>query len=250
MDNMKLYAGTSGMVLPYKNQGFYPEIYQGKSRLEVYSHILNSLEVNSIFYKLPQPATIARWNEQVDEAFRFTFKLWKEVTHSPSLDFSRQNLMKYIEVITPAVEKAGCLLVQFPPSVSFRFFKKVDSLLQEIQDLSGGAWPLAVEFRNPGWYKDEVYELMDACKATMVYHDKRGSESPQPQLAADHIYLRFHGPSGDYKGSYDNNILHEYAGYIKNWLNTDKTVYIYFNNTMGGALANVQFIRDMVNKSV
>ena len=32
--------------------------------------------------------------------------------------------------------------------------------------------------------------------------------------ADDLVYLRFYGPSGNYKGSYSESFLHEYASYV------------------------------------
>lgn len=248
MNVEKLYIGTSGIVLPYKNQLAYPEALKGLSRLSVYSTIFNSLEVNSIFYKLPRPATIAQWSESVGEEFRFTFKLWKQITHSPRLDFNNTDLVKYFEVIAPAREKAGCLLVQFPASVKCGFIKKVGALLSDIQELNDGVWPVAVEFRSPCWYKDETYELLNQHHASMVYHDKWVSESPQPDLEADQVYLRFHGPRGDYKGSYDPGLLHEYGGYVMDWMHSGKSVFVYFNNTIGDALGNAQALRASIRE--
>ncbi|WP_114791163.1 DUF72 domain-containing protein [Niabella yanshanensis] len=250
MSAEKLYIGTSGIVLPYKNQLAYPEALKGLSRLSVYSTIFNSLEVNSIFYKLPRPATIAQWSESVGEAFRFTFKLWKQITHRPQLDFDKADLVKYFEVIAPAGEKAGCLLVQFPASVKCGFIKKLGALLSGIQQLNDGVWPVAVEFRSSCWYTDETYELLNQYNAAMVYHDKWGSESPQPNLDADHIYLRFHGPRGDYRDSYDPGLLYEYAEYVIDWMDAGKTVYIYFNNTMGDALNNAQVLRKFIKERI
>ncbi len=53
------------------------------------------------------------------------------------------------------------------------------------------------------------------------------------------IYLRFHGPTGNYRDSYSDAFLSEYATYIKEWLGDDKAVYVYFNNTMGDAFKNL-----------
>ncbi|MCH5718771.1 DUF72 domain-containing protein [Niabella hibiscisoli] len=248
MSRERLYMGTSGIVLPYRNQQAYPEALQGLSRLAVYGGIFNSLEVNSIFYKLPRPSTIGQWCESVPEEFRFTFKLWKQITHASALDFSKADLVKYFEVIAPAIEKAGCLLVQFPASVKCGFFKKVKALLSGLQQISKATWPLTVEFRSPCWYNDETYELLNNYNASMVYHDKWGSESPQPDLNADQIYLRFHGPNGDYKGSYDQFFLHEYAQYANDWLRLGKTVYIYFNNTVGDALNNAHTLKKFIRE--
>ncbi|MNU04703.1 hypothetical protein D3C72_2492280 [compost metagenome] len=51
--------------------------------------------------------------------------------------------------------------------------------------------------------------------------------------------MRFHGPEGNYKGSYEDSFLQEYSFYIKDWLDEGKEVYVYFNNTVGAALDNL-----------
>jgi uncharacterized protein YecE (DUF72 family) len=240
MNTQQLFLGTSGLVLPFKNRQEYPARFEGKSRLSVYGSLFNSIEVNSIFYKLPRPATIAQWSESVGNDFRFTFKLWKQITHSPQLNFVTSDLEKYFDVIAGAEQKPGCILIQFPASVKRPLFNKVASLLEAIGTLNNDRWPLAMEFRHPSWYAKPTYELLNEHNVTMVFHDKSGSQSPLTELDAAHIYLRFHGPDGNYKGSYDNGLLSEYAGYISDWLGDGKTVYVYFNNTMGAALENLR----------
>ncbi|MNI88001.1 hypothetical protein D3C73_1452560 [compost metagenome] len=58
--------------------------------------------------------------------------------------------------------------------------------------------------------------------------------------------MRFHGPEGDYKGSYEDAVLHEYSGYIKEWLAEEKEVYVYFNNTIGSAIANLRTLEEYI----
>jgi uncharacterized protein YecE (DUF72 family) len=57
--------------------------------------------------------------------------------------------------------------------------------------------------------------------------------------ADDLVYLRFYGPSGNYKGSYGESFLHEYASYVMERQQVGKSVY--FNNTAGSALQNLIF---------
>lgn len=240
MTQYQLYLGTSGLVLPYKNSQAYPPAFEGWSRLRVYATLFNSIEVNSIFYKLPKPSTVVQWSASVGDNFRFTFKLWKQITHNKSLHFNPSDIEKFFEVIDGARNKQGCVLVQFPASVRLALFGEVESLLESIQGANRRNWPIAVEFRHVSWYNESTYELLNACNAAMVFHDKAGSVSPHAVLDADHVYLRFHGPNGNYKGSYDQGLLFEYAGYIADWLKDGKSVYVYFNNTMGAALENLK----------
>jgi uncharacterized protein YecE (DUF72 family) len=48
------------------------------------------------------------------------------------------------------------------------------------------------------------------------------------------IFKRYHGPKGDYKGSYPASFLEDEAIEIKEWLDQGKDVYAYFNNTAEG----------------
>lgn len=240
MSRHSLFMGTSGLVLPYKNRQAYPEHFEGWSRLRIYGALFNSIEVNSIFYKLPKSSTVAQWASSVGDDFRFTFKLWKQITHNKALDFDAADIEKFFRAVEGASEHKGCILVQFPASVKPPLFRKLELMLSGIREANMDEWPLAVEFRDPGWYSEPAYELLNEYGAAMVYHDKAGSTSPQPGLDARHVYLRFHGPEGNYKGSYDQGLLYEYAGYIAEWLDAGKSVYVYFNNTMGAALDNLK----------
>ncbi|GGN03706.1 hypothetical protein GCM10010967_43160 [Dyadobacter beijingensis] len=246
MQTSGVYIGTSGILLPFKNQAHYPPEFEGKSRLEVYAHLFNSLEVNSTFYKLPRTETVARWSASVPEAFRFTFKLWKQLTHNPGLSFDRADVKAFADVVRAAGNNTGCILVQIPPSTKFSSLARMGELLSILRQQTDDKWPVAVEFRDNSWYRQESYELLNANGAAMVCHDKTGSESPLTTLAANTVYLRFHGPRGDYRGSYDQGLLYEYAGYIHTWRREGKTVYIYFNNTAGDALANLQLLHSFL----
>jgi uncharacterized protein YecE (DUF72 family) len=233
------YSGTSGLVVPVPKHSFPPE-FEDKSRLTFYASLLNSIEINSSFYKLPRGITIRKWAESVPADFKFTFKLWKEVTHNKGLTFRTEDLENFMKAIDEAGDKKGCLLIQFPPSLKADNIIQLSHLLDAVQNTNAdNAWKVAIEFRDRSWYKDEVYELIDQYEYTMVLHDKASSNAPLQELTADFIYLRFHGPEGNYRGSYDDDFLYEYAQYIKAWLEDGKSVYVYFNNTMGAALDNL-----------
>jgi uncharacterized protein YecE (DUF72 family) len=82
----------------------------------------------------------------------------------------------------------------------------------------------------------------------MVLHDIPASATPQIADEFDkHVYLRFHGPNGGYKGSYPDDFLYEYAQYIKEWQTEGKCVYLYFNNTMGDAVGNLMTINKFLS---
>jgi uncharacterized protein YecE (DUF72 family) len=236
----KLYLGTSGLLLPFKNKSFYPPEYQDKSRLSFYGSLFNSIEINSSFYKLPQPETVRKWADQVPQDFRFTFKLWQEVTHGKARDIDENKVKSFMETISEVGYKKGCLLVQLPPSLQFSNYMWIRRLINSIKRTNHKEWRIALEFRHSSWYRDETYQLLNDTGTTLVYHDKKGSQAPLEEMDADFIYVRLHGPGGDYRGSYEDALLSEYAGYIKDWQAVGKDVYGYFNNTIGDAIGNLK----------
>ena len=243
---LNLYSGLSGLELPIPKY-LFPEPYQNASRLTYYATFFNSIEINSTFYKLPMPKTIERWVLEVPENFKFTVKLWKEITHVKELDFKQADINQFFNVIAKIGYKKGCLLIQFPPSLGKSCIMQLDALLNCINKANvNAAWKIAVEFRNKSWYHEEVYELLGSHKAGIVIHDIPKSLTPLINHTTDFIYVRFHGPTGNYRDSYSESFLAEYATYIKEWLEEGKTVYVYFNNTMGDAFKNLETLNKFI----
>lgn len=241
------YSGTSGLLLPVRNKLFYPEEFKEKSRLCFYGSLMNSIEINSSFYKVPMASTVAKWATDVPENFKFTFKLAKEITHHTGLAFDPEAVKKFMEVISAVGDKKGCLLVQFPPSVRIGNLKQLVLLMKCLRECDPDfSWNIALEFRHVSLYCDQVYHLLEEYGLGMVIQDKPPAVTPMLETDLSFIYLRFHGPEGSYRGSYEQDVLDEYAGYIKDWMAEGKTVYCYFNNTMGEAIANLYTLKDLV----
>jgi uncharacterized protein YecE (DUF72 family) len=108
------YSGISGLVLPVPNKTHYPAEFQDKSRLCYYASLFNSIEVNSSFYKVPQSKTVAKWVADVPASFKFTFKLWREISHVKGLAFNPADVQRFMQAIDTAGEKKGCLLDPVP----------------------------------------------------------------------------------------------------------------------------------------
>ncbi len=244
--NSVFYSGTSGLVLPVP-QSLYPQEFQGKSRLTYYASLFNSVEINSSFYKIPRVSTVSNWAESVPDSFQFTFKISKAITHAKGLDFNNESINNFMQTIANIGNNKGCLLVQFPPGLKIEKLEQFQNLLTGLTIANPNhIWQVAIEFRNQSWYHDEVYDLLKQYKVGIVIHDLPASATPIIESTASFRYLRFHGPGGRYRGSYSNDFLFKYAQHIKAWINEGKTVYFYFNNTMGDAVKNLQTLNDFL----
>lgn len=246
----QFYSGLSGLQL-HIPQYLYPPPYEKASRLTYYATFFNSIEVNSSFYKIPQAKTVEKWAAAVTENFRFTFKLWKGITHAKDLNFNKEDVQAFFKAINGVKEKKGSLLIQFPPSVGREYSVQLERLLNCIAAINtSDDWKLAIEFRNRTWYHDRVYDLLANYKAALVVQDIPKSATPLVDHRTDFMYIRFHGPAGNYRDSYEDDFLHEYAIYIREWLEEKKTVFVYFNNTMGDALNNLKTLNSFMHDKI
>jgi uncharacterized protein YecE (DUF72 family) len=238
------YSGLSGLQLPIPKY-LYPPPFENTSRLTYYSALFNSIEINSSFYKIPQSATVAKWAASVPHHFKFTFKLWKEITHAKG-NFKEADVTSFLTAINYVQDKKGCLLIQFPPRLGKEYLVQLDKLLSYIRE-DADDWNIAIEFRNKTWYNDSTYNLLNFFKAALVIHDIPKSATPMINHESDFMYIRFHGPTGNYRSSYSEDFLNEYVTYISEWIEVGKEVYVYFNNTMGDALNNLKTLNSLLH---
>jgi uncharacterized protein YecE (DUF72 family) len=239
-DRTLLMAGTSGLVLPVPNKQAFPPEFRNRSRLAYYASLFNSLEVNSSFYRVPMPVTFSKWASEVPPGFRFTVKLWQGITHVTDLRFLPVDVNRFLYAADQLGSKKGCLLIQLPPGLKAHRIDQLDRLLEKICVADAGhAWKLAVEFRNRGWYTTEVETVLERYRATKVLQDMPASGLAEFSGDQQFVYLRFHGPNGDYKGGYSDLVLLAWAQKIRAWLQAGKEVYAYFNNTIGDALKDL-----------
>lgn len=241
----RLWIGTSNITLP-GNKTTFPAAFQAKSRLNYYSTLFNSVELNSTFYKVPMALTFEKWANDVDNNFRFSIKLWKSVTHVKELVFNGSDVESFIKRVHYLQDKKGCMLLQFPGKISLDYFNKVEEILKVISNTDcTGEWNKAIELRNASWHTGETFELLNEYNASMVLHDFPKGKIGEVNSNADFVYVRFHGPTGNYKGSYPYEFLNQKAVQIKEWLSNGKDVYAYFNNTAGDAYQNAHTLKQL-----
>jgi uncharacterized protein YecE (DUF72 family) len=248
-----LYIGTSGWSYP-KGEGtwkgyFYPP---GKiNELEYYSQFFNTVELNSSFYRPPDPGFVWNWVKHVPEGFLFGVKLWQKFTHPKMYQEStgeaavieQNDIDLFKKCLEPLVRarKLGALLAQFPPS-----FKNDDYGRQIIGAVAKafGEYRVAVELRHRSWSDDAgTADLMRENNLAWVQIDepKFGtSVAAEVPVTADFAYFRFHGRNaknwwtGDaetrYRYLYSEDEINELADRVKNVADKVKLLFAFFNN--------------------
>jgi uncharacterized protein YecE (DUF72 family) len=205
-------VGTSGWSYPSVkgtwNGVFYPKRRpKGFDELGFYAEHFDTVEVNSTFYRSPEPALSASWVRRTPDHFQFAVKLFQKFTH-PDMYLARPGVRDWdlsladLDLFRAGIEplasagKLAAILVQFPPSfhASDDTRAYLEWLLQAL-----GAYPLALEVRHRSWSDagDETRALLAAGDATWALIDEpKFKDSVQQVLAAGTgtlTYLRLHG---------------------------------------------------------
>jgi uncharacterized protein YecE (DUF72 family) len=244
--NNSFYSGTSGLVVPVP-QKLFPAAFKNKSRLEFYASMFNSIEINSSFYKNPKASTVQKWASLVPDHFRFTFKMSKTVTHAKELLYNKKDVVAFLNLINAVGKKKGCILLQFPPSTRSDKLNELQKLLHDLAAAILSGWRIAIEFRHASWYNNDVYAILQQLNIAIVDHDIPASATPATTMTTGIRYLRFHGENGRYRGGYTDAELQQHAARIHQWIGSGQMVYVYFNNTMGDALKNLQTLNRFVD---
>ena len=107
---------------------------------------------------------------------------------------------------------------------------------------------VAVEFRHDSWQTEEVYALLKRHGTAYVVMSGAGLPCVL-RATAPYVYVRMHGPSRThlYAGSYSHQELRWWADRIREWLDQDRDVWVYFNNDgQGHAVRNARTLRELL----
>jgi uncharacterized protein YecE (DUF72 family) len=137
------------------------EIKQG-THLHRYSRIFSCVEINSSFYRPHRASTWAKWAQETPSHFRFSIKAPKTITHERKLRNTTHLLEAFFEQIQPMGEKAGPVLFQLPPSLSFEL-AVADDFFSSLRTLYKGQ--VVLEPRHATWFTDSVNMLLKKCRS-------------------------------------------------------------------------------------
>jgi uncharacterized protein YecE (DUF72 family) len=202
------------------------------SHLERYARVLPAVEINSSFYRPHRAATYARWRDSVPEAFRFSVKLPREITHVRRLLDIRQEIDVFLDAASNLGERFGCLLVQMPPSLPFEA-ARASALFAQLRERM--ATPIACEARHQGWFGPEAAELLARFDIARVDADPQVALEPAPALYHGVVYVRLHGSPVIYHSDYPASTLQDNAARLIEQHGHGRQVWCIFDNTASGA---------------
>ena len=237
----EMRVGCSGWQYKHWRGEFYPVDLPLSRWLEYYAQRFNTVEINNSFYRLPEAATFADWHTRVGVDFVYAVKASRFLTHMKKLGDPEGPLDRFFARVAQLEGSLGPVLYQLPPG----WHMNLDRLNTFVAALPLGQRHV-VEFRDPTWYVDEVYDTLARHGVAMCLHDMVGAAPPNRRVVGTFIYLRFHGPQ-KYRGRYSNETLGDWATWCAARLIEGTPVYAYFNNDVGGhAPRDAVRLRDLI----
>ncbi len=260
---MTIAVGTCGFSYKDWVGPVYPAGTKPAEMLPAYAAMFPIVEIDSTYYGVPAPATVASWARRTPDQFRFTAKLPGTGTHvpAPELGSIHDDVRLFRANVQPliAAGKFACALMQFPNS--FRPSDATERHLRALHDTLSDM-PLVAEFRHREWQTHDTLELLRELHIGLVAVDEPQYKSlprPSTDATSDIAYVRFHGRNYQQWWKGDNVTRYDYlytAEELGPWADrlTDlashrdvKEVLAFFNNhRRGQAARNAQMFEAML----
>jgi uncharacterized protein YecE (DUF72 family) len=221
-------VGCSGWQYRHWRGNFYPDDLPQKRWLEHYASVFDTVEINNSFYRLPEAATFADWASRAPARFLFAVKASRFLTHMKKLRDPEEPVERFFSRARRLGRHLGPVLYQLPPH-----FKQDPERLEAFLRILPRNIRHVLEVRDPSWYSEAIYALLERYRVALCIHDMPHSATGRLQIGP-FVYIRFHGASGRYNGSYPDDRMEDWAAWIHERLSAGTDVYAYFNNDVGG----------------
>lgn len=233
--------GCSGFYNKHWKNIFYPDELPQSKWLNFYSEHLNTVEINSTFYRFPTEKNLQTWYDKTPEGFVFSIKAPKQITHINRFNESQSIIDDFYTVCEQGMkDKLGCILFQLPPSVHFGKEK-----LRQIIDSLNPNFKNVIEFRHESWWIQEVYDELS--KKQIIFCSVSHPTLPATLIFnTETVYVRLHGTPQMFYSNYSTEQLQQlHESIMQN--SKIKEAFIYFNNTASTAgILNAQQLTAMI----
>lgn len=221
-----LRIGTSGWQYRHWRGTFYPREVPQRDWLAYYTARFGTVEVNNTFYRLPEASGFERWREDTPRDFVFAVKMSRYLTHIRRLREPEEPVQRFMDRASRLGSKLGPVLVQLPPHMPADP-ARLDAALARFP----AGTRVAVEFRDPSWFCDEVRAVLEARRAALCLADAPGLRMPHWRTAP-WGFVRFHAGGGDPFPCYRERELDAWARRVAELWPGRASVFAYFNNDL------------------
>jgi len=249
-------CGVAGWDYPDWKGVVYPaSTGRGFDRLAYVARYVDTIEINTSFYRPVSPNVAESWLSRTAELpdFRFTAKAHRSMTHEPGTG-SEEAARLTLPGLRPLLDagRLGALLLQFPQSFHFTrtATERLERALPHLQH-----WPVAIEVRHGSWASEKAVEWFRSRELgwCAVDQPRMGDTTlgVLPHVTSSVGYVRMHGRNAAdwfrpdagrdarYDYLYSARQLRELAAPLKAMADTAENLFVVQNNHFRGkALVN------------
>jgi uncharacterized protein YecE (DUF72 family) len=227
----RIRVGTCSWADESLSKWWYPKgIRTAEERLRHYAEHFDTVELDSSYYRLPEPEQVEKWTERTPDGFVFHVKAFAVMTRHPvrveqlppdlregvptdergrvdrpPREFRAEVFARFHAALEPfrTAGKLGGILLQFPSYVVAKDSSR-DYIAWAVGELRGDR-PL-VEFRHRSWlddeHRDHTLSFLESLGASHVVVDAPKTEAKNlvptvPAVTGPLAYVRFHGRNAD-----------------------------------------------------
>ncbi len=121
MGSQHIHIATSGWSYKHWKEIFYPPKMKATDYLSYYAKHFDITEINTSFYRLPNPETVLGWMKKVPRGFKFCPKMSRYLSHMKKLREPEESLERFFEVFEPMKNTMGPVLIQLPHMIKFNY---------------------------------------------------------------------------------------------------------------------------------
>jgi uncharacterized protein YecE (DUF72 family) len=226
---MTVHVGTCGWQYRDWRGRFYPAELRQAEWLAHYAARFQTVEVDSIFYRLPTADVVSAWHDQTPADFCMALKTSRFLTHVKRLREPADAVHLFMERATRLGSKLGPLLVQLPPT-----FKADPARLAAALDCFPPGVRVAVEPRHESWFSEQTQQVLADRDAALCLSDSRQRPAGPLWRTAGWTYVRFHEGLDSPHPCYQEAALREWADRLAQYWDRHDEVFAYFNNDARG----------------
>jgi uncharacterized protein YecE (DUF72 family) len=242
-----LHIGTAGWNYRDWAGNFYPEgISDSKEMLDEYVKRFKTVELDSTFYGIPRPNTVADWHERTPPDFIFAAKFPRVITHDKKLFDTQAETDEFLTTMAALGAKMGPFVLQFP--YSFKPTEENYAALETYvaalppttatnEDGTVHPYRYAVEVRHKGWLDNKLYNILRFHNIALALTSSDAPWMPRYMDVAttDFVYMRWLGDLQEPITVRDRSEeLQKWAEIAKKLLTDGHKVWGYFNNQWAG----------------
>ena len=265
--NPEFYVGCAKWGRKEWIDMIYPLKTKEANFLDEYVKHFNSIELNAVFYSIPNADLIRKWKAKAEEnaAGKFVFcpKFSRTISHIKRLKDAEVPTDLYLASIYEFGEFLGPCFLQLGDNFSPSGMDVLENYLKHLPD----DLKVFVEVRHVSWFADEqirtkLFEMLAKYQKGAVITDASGRrDCVHMELTIPEIFIRFVGNGEKHQAS-DFARIDEWTARIKKWMDSGlEKVYFFlhqhdekdtpilanytiqqFNSHLGAKIPEIKFI--------